>query len=146
MTKYVTTKRIFQKLCFGVSSLPMSGHGLRPFFCKLAGIKVLDPKHTFIGQDITFDGVNPELIVIESGVRLTTKCIILTHYIDPKTGEYSSGEVRIKKNAFIGAGTIITKPVTIGEGAIVGAGSIVTKDVPDCEVWAGNPARFIRKR
>lgn len=33
-----------------------------------------------------------------------------------------------------------------GENAIVGAGSIVTKDIPANEVWAGNPARFIRKR
>ena len=54
--------------------------------------------------------------------------------------------MRIKRNAFIGIGTIITKPVTIGERAIVGAGSIVTKNIPDDEVWAGNPARFIRKR
>lgn len=38
------------------------------------------------------------------------------------------------------------KPVTIGEDAIVGAGSVVTKDIPAGEVWAGNPARFIRKR
>jgi len=30
--------------------------------------------------------------------------------------------------------------------AVVGAGSVVTKDIPDNEVWAGNPARFIRKR
>lgn len=42
--------------------------------------------------------------------------------------------------------TLVVKPVTIGEDAIVGAGSIITKDIPDGEVWAGNPARFIRKR
>lgn len=35
--------------------------------------------------------------------------------------------------------------VTIGRNSVVGAGSIVTKDIPDNEVWAGNPARFIRK-
>jgi acetyltransferase-like isoleucine patch superfamily enzyme len=42
--------------------------------------------------------------------------------------------------------TMICKPVTIGEGAIVGAMSVVTKDIPTNEVWAGNPARFIKKR
>lgn len=36
--------------------------------------------------------------------------------------------------------------VTIGDGAVIGAGSIVTKDVGPYEIWAGNPARFIRKR
>ena len=29
---------------------------------------------------------------------------------------------------------------------MIGAGSIVTKDVGPYEIWAGNPARFIRKR
>ena len=66
--------------------------------------------------------------------------------MNPKTGGYDKGQVHICKGAYIGMGTMIVKPVTIGEGAIVGAGSIVTKDIPANEVWAGNPARFIRKR
>ena len=48
-------------------------------------------------------------------------------------------------NVFIGAKTIITKPVTIGQGAVIGAGSVVTKDIPPYEIWAGVPARFIKK-
>ena len=51
----------------------------------------------------------------------------------------------IKDDVFIGANSIILKGVTIGNGAIVGAGSVVTKDIPDGEIWAGNPARYIRK-
>ena len=35
---------------------------------------------------------------------------------------------------------------TIADGAVVGAGSVVTKDIGPYEIWAGNPARFIRKR
>ncbi|WP_212635306.1 acyltransferase [Pseudozobellia thermophila] len=50
----------------------------------------------------------------------------------------------IKDRAFIGAYSIILKGVTIGENAIVGAGSVVTKSVPDNQIWAGNPAKFIR--
>lgn len=50
----------------------------------------------------------------------------------------------IKDNAFIGAHTIILKGVTIGNNSIVGAGSVVTKSIPDNQIWAGNPARFIR--
>ena len=57
----------------------------------------------------------------------------------------ASAPVLIKKGAFIGAHTIILKGVTVGEKSIVGAGSVVTKDIPDGEIWAGNPARFIRK-
>lgn len=36
--------------------------------------------------------------------------------------------------------------VTIGKGAIIGAGSVVTKDIPPYQVWAGNPARYIKDR
>jgi len=51
----------------------------------------------------------------------------------------------IKRNASIGAGSIILGGITIGENAMIGAGSVITKDIPDNELWLGNPARFIRK-
>lgn len=53
--------------------------------------------------------------------------------------------VHICEGAFIGACAIILKGVTVGKHSIVGAGSVVTKDIPDNEVWAGNPAKFIKK-
>lgn len=53
--------------------------------------------------------------------------------------------VIIKDGAFIGAHSIILKGVTIGERSIVGAGSVVTKSIPNGEIWAGNPAKLIRK-
>lgn len=56
-----------------------------------------------------------------------------------------SKPVVIKKDAFIGAHSIILKGVTIGEKSIIAAGSVVTKSVPNEEVWGGNPAKFIKK-
>lgn len=53
--------------------------------------------------------------------------------------------VIIKNHVFIGAHSTILKGVTIGERSIVGACSVVTKNIPSDEIWAGNPARFIRK-
>lgn len=52
--------------------------------------------------------------------------------------------VVIENNAFIGARCIILKGVTIGENSIIGAGSVVTKYIPANQIWAGNPARYIR--
>ncbi len=53
-------------------------------------------------------------------------------------------DVVIEDDVFIGAHSIILKGVTIGEGSIIGAGSVVSKSVPKNEIWAGNPARFIK--
>jgi len=52
--------------------------------------------------------------------------------------------VFIGNNVFIGAHSLILKGVTIGDNAIIGAASVVTKSVPADQIWAGNPAIFIR--
>ena len=51
----------------------------------------------------------------------------------------------IKRNASIGAASIILGGVTIGENSMIGAGSLITKIIPDNELWFGYPAKFIRK-
>ena len=53
-------------------------------------------------------------------------------------------EIRIKKNAWVGARVSILPGVTIGENAIVGTGSVVTKDVPDNAVAVGVPAKIVK--
>lgn len=52
--------------------------------------------------------------------------------------------VVIKDNVFIGMDSIILKGVTIGNNVIIAAGSVVSKDLPNNQIWGGNPARFIR--
>ena len=53
--------------------------------------------------------------------------------------------VNICDNVFIGTRSIICKGVTIGARSIIAAGSVVVKDVPEDEVWGGNPAKFLKK-
>jgi len=47
---------------------------------------------------------------------------------------------RILRAARVGGGSVLLPGVTIGENAFVGAGSVVTKDVPDGVIVRGNPA------
>ncbi len=53
--------------------------------------------------------------------------------------------IRIEPNVWIGFDSCILPGVTIGEGSIVGARSVVAEDIPPYTVFAGNPARYIRK-
>lgn len=53
---------------------------------------------------------------------------------------------KVGNDVWIGFRAVVLAGVTIGDGAVIGAGSIVTKDVGPYEIWAGNPARLIRKR
>ena len=39
----------------------------------------------------------------------------------------------------------LVKEVSLGDNVVVGAGSVVTKSIPHDEVWAGNPAQFIKR-
>ena len=73
------------------------------------------------------------------------------HSIDPIIRRHK-GDTQIKTSpikicdyAFIGGGSIVLKGVTIGNNSIVAAGSVVTKNIPENEIWGGNPARFIRE-
>ena len=53
--------------------------------------------------------------------------------------------VRIGDDAWIGAGAMVLRGVSVGEGGVVAAGAVVTKDVPPYSIVAGNPAVFIRE-
>lgn len=55
-------------------------------------------------------------------------------------------ETLIGNDVWIGEGCKIRAGIRIEDGAIVGMGSIVTHDIPAYEIWAGNPAHFVRKR
>lgn len=103
---------------------------------------------SFIGNQVTFDTVYPELIEIHNHVHITYGSVLLTHFLDTeKQGvKWNKGKIIIEENVFLGTRVIITKPVTIGKNSIVAAGSVVTKDIPSNEIWGGVPAKLIKKR
>lgn len=138
-------KRIWRKMWLGLACIPMLPQH-RARILRLGGVNIKGKAVIYGGVDI--DTVAPDMIYIGNHVAITSGAKILTHYLDPnKKGRiFRLGEVHIEDDVFIGLNVIICNSVTIGKGSIIGAGSVVTKDIPPYQVWAGNPARFIRER
>ena len=77
---------------------------------------------------------------IGEGVQIGSHCSIYSwSTIDDK-----KGKVTIKRNAKIGAHSVIMPGVTVGKNAVIGAISFVTCDVPDNAIVIGVPARVIK--
>lgn len=104
----------------------------------------------FVGRNTVIASKN--LIKIGSFTVFAPNCYVIDHeHSFSKTDVILNQksilkEVNIGRDCYFGVGCIILGGVTIGDGAIVGAGSVVTSNIPAYEIWAGSPARFIRKR
>lgn len=53
-------------------------------------------------------------------------------------------KTKIANNVSIGSNATIL-PIKIAQGSVIGAGSVVTKDIEIKGIYAGNPARLIKK-
>ena len=136
---------MWRKLWIGLASLPMLPQH-RAKCLKMGGVDIKG--RALIYGGVTIDTVYPECIHIGNGVRITTGSKILSHYLNPSQPgvHFTKGEVHIEDDVFIGVNVLVCSSVTIGKGAIIGAGSVVTKDIPPYQVWAGNPAHYLKDR
>lgn len=63
------------------------------------------------------------------------------------THEFKTSQTTIIGNdVWVGNNCLIKSGISIADGAVIGMGSVVTKNVGPYEIWAGNPARLIKKR
>lgn len=89
-------------------------------------------------------GSHPTDWVSSSPVFYKGRNVLKTNFSKNEYIEFK--KTTIGNDVWIGAKCFIKGGVTIGNGAVIGMGSVVTKDVPPYEIWAGNPAKCIRKR
>jgi UDP-2-acetamido-3-amino-2,3-dideoxy-glucuronate N-acetyltransferase len=109
--------------------------------------------HTFIENDVIIgDNVTVKCgVYLWDGIKIEDNVFIgpnvtFTNDKYPRSKQYPQKFQRtlIKEGSSIGANATILGGVYIGEKSMIGAGSVVTKNVPDGELWMGNPAKYIR--
>lgn len=98
------------------------------FICE--GVDIRD--RVFIGHNVTFINDKLPRATNPDGSMQTDD-------------DWSVERTVIEEGASVGSSVTVMCGISIGKNAIVGAGSVVTKDIPAGEIWAGNPAKFLRK-
>lgn len=90
------------------------------------------------GASHTVDWVSTSPVFNENKDHLTKKFSYHKFSLDSKT--------IIGNDVWIGNNVLIKSNLKIADGSVIGMGSVVTKDIGPYEIWAGNPAKFIKKR
>lgn len=95
-------------------------------------------------------------VCISSGTKIGRNCLIMvgatvghSNLIDDYchiaaqacVGSY----LHVGKGVHFGLNCTIRECLTIGDYATIGMGAVLTKDVGAQEIWAGNPAKYLRK-
>ena len=120
-------------------------------------IKFLGPlKNIEIGKNTTING-NANFRFTDAKIKIGQNCLIARN-VTILTKSYHLDKEKISKehmfaknvdignNVLLGSNIVIMPGVKIGNNSVIGAGSIVTKNVGNFEIWAGVPAKLIRKR
>jgi acetyltransferase-like isoleucine patch superfamily enzyme/O-antigen/teichoic acid export membrane protein len=150
-------KRIinFKALCYILlRNYYLSNRGVKIGFLSVISNAVLNGKHTnliignecYIGNSVHL--ALHEKIILGNNVVINDGCTLLTasHDVNCPNWEPVKAPIIIDDYAWIATNSIILPGVTIGKGAVVGAGSVVTRSIPAYQIFAGNPARFIKER
>ena len=146
--KKKNVNRIYRKILLTLSKSIFIRGKFRNKLVELAGVNFTDRNSVFIGENVDFDNLYPELITIGKRARITSDVKILSHFLDVTKPPYYfyKGKVTIGDNVFIGANSLIVKECTIGNNVVIAAGSVVTKDIPENCIVGGVPAKKIGER
>lgn len=104
---------------------------------------VLDCAKVIIGDDV-FIAPNVSIYTAYHPLKYKERNIFVKEDGTMTDNEYAK-EIVIGNNVWIGGNTVILPGVHIGDGCVIGAGSVVTKDTEPNSVYAGNPAKLLRR-
>jgi acetyltransferase EpsM len=121
-------------------------------FCRLIhpGVELDDTVRVGTGSIITQGALFTrdikigEHAIINLGVSINHD-VSVGDYCHIAPGVKIAGNVHIGSDCWIGIGATIIHNVTIGKGSFIAAGAVVTDNLPDGYLYAGVPAKPIRR-
>lgn len=117
-------------------------------FHKMRGVNIVG-KNVYIGYNVVFDRIHPELITIEDYVEIGDLCILSAHSRGSLTTRNSLPRtlkpIIIRRGVSVNPGCIITQGVEIGENSIIGIGSVVSRNISPNSLALGFPAKVVKK-
>lgn len=121
--------------------------GNRFRFPQIGGVIIGD--HVDIGANTCIDRGALSDTIIEDYAKIDNLCHIAHNVHIGKNAVITacseiSGSCDIGKETWIGPNSAVRDWRSIGNHSTIGIGSNVVKDVPENEVWAGNPAKKMR--
>ncbi len=122
---------IFNRVLQIAARMMPGAKSIRVALHRARGVRI--GRDVWIGYDVVLETSRPDLIVIEDGVAISMRAVVIAHFKEQRG-------VRIEKEAFIGPGVVVLPGVIVGRGAVVKAGSVVSQSVPPMTVVQGNPA------
>lgn len=100
----------------------------------------------WIGERAWIDNLTS--VSIESNVCISQGAYLCTgnhDWSDPAFG-LRIAPIHLSEGSWAGARCILAPGVRLGRCAVASAGAVITGDVPDFAIYAGNPARFVKRR
>lgn len=85
----------------------------------------------------------PNWVEIGNDVFIGPHAVFLNDKYPPSNG-VGWTKTKVQDGVSIGGNVTVLPGITIHQGAMIGAGSVVTRNVPEGEVWCGNPARYLK--
>jgi maltose O-acetyltransferase len=103
---------------------------------------------TFVNRGCLFEGAGPLTIGPECQIAMEAAFLTSTHPWQPD-GTFArlpqDLATTVGRRCWIGARAMVLPGVTIGDGCVIAAGSVVTRDCEAGHLYAGVPARKIRR-
>lgn len=130
---------------------------------RVSSMAVVGAPGEWLGKPSIFPAIINAGVVVREFARVHAGCVRETVIGEDSlllSGCYVAHDVRIGKQVHlapnavvgglaeigdysrIGLNATVLPHRKIGRNCIIGAGSVVTKDIPDGQVWAGNPATY----